>query len=383
MNVIKFVIHWYLTAQYASAFLHTRRKVIPPKTSLSILHATKTPIIVVGSIYEGLGAAMATCAQDVLLNSKVFERNSPVPPAQPIVFCNNIPDDGQNSKQKLSSETIASLQNAIMFLGQNHDGYQQILTDSVQLLSRIDNSKTPMMYTSIDFGTERGSRELQSLSMIKNILCSFIGLHLNTENLISQSNDERFIMSREQAELWGNKLQSILVDEGNLSSAAVTMDIRTHLAMLQSNTLPRCKGVLGERDVWAISDAMHTTNENGDGMLFEYNYNYNEPFGGCDPLMCPSMGYIVPCAGFSKTFTNKENGAYAAAYSATVGSGLDKLSSLCIATSIRSLFGSIGRPPVYSWKTIDEIVERSIEAGQSTRREDGVPRKMYKDFGYR
>ena len=75
--------------------------------------------------------------------------------------------------------------------------------------------------------------------------------------------------------------------------------------------------------------------------------------------------------------------AYAAAYSACVGSGLDNVSSICIASSVESLFMKLGRPPVYSWATIDKIVEHSIEAGKSIKKENGLPRKLYKEYGYK
>ena len=39
--------------------------------------------------------------------------------------------------------------------------------------------------------------------------------------------------------------------------------------------------------------------------------------------------------------------------------------------------------PSDSYKTIDDVMECIIRAEQSIRREDDLPRKMYKDLGYR
>lgn len=362
----------------SSAFKSNRtpRHLATHMTRSSNLDASKEPLVVVGSIYEALGASMAMCARDAMLHPHMLDRSSPVPPAQCIAFYNTC---GQK-EQRLPSETIASLQNALQFLGPNLESYEKILANSLQLLSRIDNAEKQMLYTSLDFGSEQGVAQMTSLSMVCKRF-EHVGLNLNT-NISSDSDDERFIMSREQADVWGNRLQSVL-DETN--KASITMDIRTHLAMLQSNSLPKLRiNGPSESDVWAIKDTirsgMHTSN---DGILFEYQYNYQDSYGGSDPLMCPSMGYVVTSSDTGNNFVKEWNDVYAAAYSANIGSGLDKLSSMCIATSIRSLFNRLGTTPPYSWKTIDHITKYTIQAGQSIQKENGLPRKMYKDFGYK
>ncbi|KAL7530779.1 hypothetical protein ACHAXR_003670 [Thalassiosira sp. AJA248-18] len=346
-------------------------------------------MVVVGNTNEALASAMAFCARDVISNNS--SRRSPVPPPQLIAFFNKqTPEQGSH---RLPSEAISSLQNAILFLGPSIDDYQQILANALQLLSRISKNDgtdygDPMLHTSIDFGTESGFKTMQSLSVCRNRF-SFLGLNLNTSKLADTGG---FLLSREKADDWGNKLQTLL--DGDQLSAAVTMDIRTHLAMLQANSLPRSRGVLGEKDIWAITDTikdgMHI--DNGDGMLLEYQFNYNDPFGGCDPLLCPSSGMILSSPTSAQIQAQSEaNDAYAAAYSAMIGSGMDPLSSICMATSVKAAFRELGMtngdgtfcPPSYSWNTIDLIAERSIKAGQSMRQEDGLARKLYKEFGYR
>ena len=87
-------------------------------------------------------------------------------------------------------------------------------------------------------------------SMTRNRF-SFVGLQVETD-LTPSTDDGRVILPWDDAEELGNKLQTLL-DGGSQSSltASVTMDIRTHLAMLQANSLPRSRGVLGTNsDVW-------------------------------------------------------------------------------------------------------------------------------------
>jgi len=361
-------------------------------------------MVVVGNTDEALAAAMALCTRDVLSNNsqKLEDRRSPIPPAQLIAFFNKETTTGQGSdqQQRLSSETVSSLQNALLFLGpsMDMDDYEKILAHALQLISRISQNGdgsdcygNPMLHTSIDFGCEQGSKTMQSLSITRNRF-SFLGLNLNTK--LSRPDDGKFLLSRESADEWGNKLHTLL--EGSQSSAAVTMDVRTHLAMLQANSIPKSRGVLGEKDVWAIrdtiQDGIHVVN--GDGMLLEYEYDYGDPFGGCDPLLRPSTGYIIPSptsSSHSFETISKANDAYAAAYSAMVGSGMDSLSSICIATSVKSVFTELGKidgdgifcPPSYTWSVIDQIAEYSLKARQNIQQEDGLSRKMYKELGYR
>ena len=351
----------------------------------------RSPLVVVGSYVEALAAAMSFCARDQLRSSNPSgdqqRLKSPIPPAQPIALFNQPP-----LEQKLSSDTISSLKNAIMFLGPSSlDNYEQVLANALQLLSRISD-EDPMLHTSINFGCDDGAKTMQSLYSTRDRF-SFMGLNLNTHT--SQPDDGRFILSRESADEWGNKLATLL--DGSQSSAAITMDIRTHLALLQANSIPRSRGVLGEeKDVWAIKGTIdggvHV--DNGDGMLMEYKFDNENLFGGCDPLLCPSTGSIIPSpisSGYIGTHQTVNNDAYAAAYSAVVGSGMDPLHGICVATSVKAVFQELGStdesgtfcPPAYTWSTIDGIVEYSLRALGSVQQEVGLPRKMYKEFGYR
>ena len=357
---------------------------------------TTCPLIIAGSTSECLGAAMAMCAKDELLNSRDDQSRPPVPPSQMIAFFNELGSDDRQ-QQALSSGTVSSIQNAIYFLGDSTDNTEQMLLHALQLTSRIaennDSSDgSPMLHTSLHFNDKS---KFEALSMTRNRF-SFMGLHVKA-NLTPSLDDGRIILPRDDAEELGNKLQTLLDDESqSSSSAACTMDIRTHLAMLQCNSLPRSRGMLGTNsDVWAMSDCIkdgiHAHNE--DSLLFEYNYDYSDPFGGCDPLLRAGNAYLISPS--SSEYVKEGNtqqvmDAFSAAYSALMGSGMDSVSSICIANSVKRAFHKLGRvdgtsyhPPPYNWNTIGLIVKYSRIASEQVATVNGLARKMYKEHGYR
>ena len=355
--------------------------------SIRALHAEKKHLtIVVGNEHAALGASMALCARGVLgeNSEELRERRQPVPPAQLVAFFNH------PAQQYLSSETIASLQNSLLFIGTSKDDYEQTLVHALMLPSRIENGDSygsPILLTSLD--SKEGSCTLESLFTARNRF-SFLGLNLNTK--LVESEDGRFILSREDAIDWGNKMQQLL--ERGQAPAAVTMDVATHLAMLQANSLPRSRGILGICDVWAVRDIIQNgmTVDNDYSMLLEYQYDYNDPFGGMDPLLRPSRGYIIPSPFLCNlNLLSQVNDAHAAAYSALRGCGMDPLSSICVATAVKATFAELGKfdtngvffPPTYTWDVIERIVGYSHKVMQNVLQEDGLPRKKYREFGYK
>ncbi len=335
---------------------------------------------------------MALCAKEELLdNGRDNERRSSVPPPQLIAFFNT-PSDGNDQQQKVSSDTVSSLQNAIYFLGESTDNTEQMLAQALQLTSRInryennDDSSSLIIHTSLHSDDKT---KFDALAMMRNRF-TFMGLHIKTALAASNLDDGRVILSRDDAEELGNKLQTLLDGESqSSSSAAVTMDIRTHLAMLQANSLPRSRGVLGTKDVdvWAISDCIkdgfHVDNE--DSLLLSYEYDYSDPYGGCDPLLRARNGYCVspnPSNNVHDAFSAKD--AFSAAYTLLMGAKIDPVSSLCIANGVKRVFSSHHHSsPPYSWKTIDQIVQYSRIASNSVAEVNGLARKMYKEYGYK
>ena len=357
---------------------------------------TSCPLIIAGSTSECLGAAMALCAKDELINSRDDQSRPPVPPSQMIAFFNEPSDNQEQQQRALSSVTVSSIQNSIYFLGESTENSEQMLSHALQLTSRINRSPdssgdSPMLHTSLH---SKDKSKFDALSMTRNRF-SFVGLQLHTN--LTPSDDGRITLPRDEAEELGNKLQTLLDGDSQFPlSAAVTMDIRTHLAMLQANSLPRSRGVLATNsDVWAMSDfikdGIHADNE--DSLLFEYNYDYSDPFGGCDPLLRAGNAYSISTSSseYIKEFNKKEViGAFSAAYTALMGSGMDPVSSICIANSVKRAFHKLGsfdgityQPPPYTWKTIDLIVELSRTASERVVTVNGLARKMYKEYGYK
>ncbi|EJK54402.1 hypothetical protein THAOC_25973 [Thalassiosira oceanica] len=350
---------------------------------------TTSAIVIVGGAHEAIAASLALAAKSVLVKDAraVDEQQSksPIPEAQRVAFFPAVSDDDSSSPQ-LTSNTISSLQNGLLFLGPTLEGYERVLANALQLMERIGET-SPMFHTSLEFADERAVAAFESIELARRRF-SFMGLNLKTVQ--SKESDGRRIMSRDTADDWGFRLSVLLADQQN---AAVTMDMRTHLALLQANSLPKTRGVLGERDFWAIRDAVQgglLVESPSGGVMFEYEYDYSDPFGGCDPLLRPSRGYSVEI-GSDENDTRHEmiNDSFAVAYSCSVGSGLDPLSSLCIANAVRSTFSTLGRevsgeyiPPSYSWRAVDRIVDYTLKARSSLKSEDGGPRRMYREFGY-
>ena len=136
--------------------------------------------------------------------------------------------------------------------------------------------------------------------------------------------------------------------------------------------------------------------DNEDSLLFEYNYDYSDPFGGCDPLLRAGNAYSISTSSskYIKELNKQEViGAFSAAYTALMGPGMDPVSSMCIANSVkrrRRVFHKLDRTggtsyqsPSYSWNTIDLIVEHSRTASERVITVNGLARKMYKEYGYR
>ena len=365
-------------------------------TRVGPLHAEqeKRPMIVIGNTNAALGAAMALCAQDVILqqesnNSQEFEKHAtPIPPTQLITFFNQ----KQQKKIHLSAETVASLQNAIYSIQSQETKKSAIpsANEYQEILDSMDQDKHPILHITLD--TIGGVEETtQSLSPNRNSL-SFLGFNIQTT--LADSDHGRLRLSRDDALEWGERLQNLL--EECQIPVSVTMDMATHLAMLQANSLPKSRGLLGENDVFAIRDGIQydTIIDNCDGALFEYQYDDKNSFGGRDPLICPSKGYLVPSPIVFNRRGNKSqmeaaNDAYAAAYTAMRGSGMDPVSSICVATGVKAVFVELGNidddmfcPPSYTWNVIERMVEYSRKCRQDVAQEDGVSRKKYKEFGY-
>ena len=386
---------------------------------------TKYPMLVVGTESAALGASMALCAREILLQPQ--QQRSEIPPAQLVAFCNSASSDDSSPSSSLSlslssnetsitsnktSTAGGDLQTALL-LGQyqtkpNNIGggpsvteYQQMFTDINGFFSSIyDNENDygkPILHTII------GTHSHGSLSPVvlldptvrNSVFFSGYDFYAPLSSDGSFGGSAKLMLERESAVQAGKMLERLLMDGDTKPFAAVTMDYPTHLSLLQSNTLPKTRGILGEytdNDYWVLRDTIFNglrIDDNGDGVLLEYSYDYANPFGGSDPLACPSMGYVLPSPlppdtqrSSSSNSLQPANEALAAAYTAMKGYGMDPVAALCIANSVRAVF--LDDPQVsYSWDTIDKIVSYSQTVRQGIQQEDGLPRKRYREFGYK
>ena len=396
---------------------HKRHLPTYTNTLTSLYAEKKYPVIVTGNAYAALGAAMALCTRD-LLRQSFGEERPPVPPAQLVALCQY--EYTGNDNTEISPLLESSLQDALLF-GQYDffsdsaaeeensaiNNYQQVFSNVNDFLGCIYADENeygkPIIHTKIGnnkHSNVSGSEKLLLNESIRNSI-SFLGLDIDMDFVrMDDVSDERTILSKDDAIEWGDKIQTILHD--GKTDAAVTMDISTHLAMLQANRLPKCKGALGQHDVWAIKgDIKEGLNiDTGDCMLFEYQYDYQNSFGGTDPLLCLSYGHMIDSSSIpaqSDHFNNQVNAndAYAAAFTALRGSGMDPISSLCVAASVKTLFWTfdsvgVGRGDcqfdntiAYTWDVIEKIAHYSHQGRLKIIHEDGTPRKKYKEFGYK
>ena len=95
------------------------------------------PVIIAGSTGDCLGAAMALCAKDELLNSREDRSRPSVPPSQMIAFFNELSDDQQ---QQQRSHSIIDTKCNLLFLDESTDDTEQLLSHALQLMSRINPS---------------------------------------------------------------------------------------------------------------------------------------------------------------------------------------------------------------------------------------------------
>ena len=173
----------------------------------------------------------------------------------------------------------------------------------------------------------------------------------------------------EVAQRCGCMLQEIVDAFGGRESQpsmAIMLDLPLHLSMLQANSLP--KSMSAHEDSFLCRDTQNT-------YLVDYQYNYNDPFGGTDPLLCPSREITISAAGNVKVGTG--NGfASAAAYTALRGNEVHKIPAACIASSVQAVIDEGTRHDVSRIAKLAEEVENAAI-------EQPVMRSRYIEFGYK
>jgi hypothetical protein len=204
----------------------------------------------------------------------------------------------------------------------------------------------------------RGKEDAQNLlqTNLQEITCLGIQVALSTGNQM---------VAPETAQNVGTLIQEIYY-HCETTPIAMTLDLPLYLAMLQANSLPKtekhnCFQVLCSEEI------VSTT----------YSYDWNNPFGGTDPLACGSSEYRYRVPG---SF-NKE--LVASAYTALMGYDLDAVSSAAISASLGTVVASGNSlTPEYNLETVEAIVDH-YQTNLQVIEDNGVLRQKYIEFGYK
>lgn len=196
---------------------------------------------------------------------------------------------------------------------------------------------------------------LQSKEMI-NASCLGVQLDVSTGTQM---------VPPETAHTVGNLIQEIF-NSYETTPIAISLDLPLHLALLRENSLPKtsrhnCFQVICPEE----------------SICVEYKYDWNNPFGGSDPLACGSSEYR-----FFNSSAGDAKGILAGAYTALIGYGLDTVSSAGIAASVGAVLASNPSMPDYSLETAQAILDH-YQTKLLVTEDNGVLRQKYIEFGYK
>ena len=377
-------------------------------------------MIVLGQEEAALGAALALAARDILRDQSSSSSSLVLPPSQPVALISisggtdTSNTEGESCKSQLDDALLFDVYPSAQF--PSEEEYQRIFSDIQCAHARDDDNlnangtSNPIIHFTM--GHPYAASSSAAITTILRILSndfnipshsSFLGFHLDTSQEMQLDNTlhdcERLILPKENAMQWGKILQNIL--DTASSPVGITMDLATHLSMLQANRLPRSKDILN--DAWAIFSTGTTVPSFTDdpqtvggssicsSMILEYLYDYDNPFGGLDPLLCLNKGCLIPSpiaeipmTEYSKGKIRKANEAHACAYTAMRGSGMDNITALCVANSVKVVFLEMSdNGPSYTWDIVERIADYSRLTRQNVLQEEGTSRKKYKEFGYK
>ncbi|KAL3926877.1 MAG: hypothetical protein SGBAC_013300 [Bacillariaceae sp.] len=153
----------------------------------------------------------------------------------------------------------------------------------------------------------------------------------------------------------------------------ISLDMPLHLAMLQANCLPKT------RTNRLLFHVLQNTKGGGcNSILAEYLYDWSNPFGGTDPLACPSREFCCSLP------DSKGNGSsIAGALTALLGLGLEPSDAMGDAQVVASSVFQ-GQYSDFEWKIgVQQFLASYSSYNVSIRNEDGLLRKEYIAFGYK
>ena len=327
------------------------------------LAAQKRPVVVVPSESKAasaaaLGAALALCIRDVLLQ-QTNEEDEETPPVQPVTLLTSA-----NATYEVLQDVCETIQ--IVNSENKHPSIEQYS----KALHCEDEMSKPILHVVLD----APDAALVTPQIRKSI--SFLGL----EPTVAQSG----LISPDRAQRIGSVLQEVLdfywyaqAREESTPPANIAWGWRLHLALLQANCLPKSP-------THGDSYMMFPDNVSYDNIMVivDYLYDYNNPFGGTDPLSCPTREVSIATDDWTTGRLDTGHAA-SAAYTACRGNGMGALNAACIASSVGTVLSrSIANETLYTWPTLEDAAYLCQKL-RVTARDEPVVRQMYMDFGYK
>lgn len=221
---------------------------------------------------------------------------------------------------------------------------------------------------------------------------SFVGLHI-----YCTGGDDNNI-SLDSAQSAGTALQQIISSlpsqqgtaaDSSPPMAVVSLDLELHLALLRLNALPK------DNDPAHGDSYQVFMPEDGSSLLVDYFYDHSNPFGGNDPLSCPSKQILIETPPTSPSL--QRNRQLAAAYTALRGqtsqtNNVPAAATSCaaIAASVATILGdddnvSSSSSSDVSWNMIERAAQLSnhIRDFGSKQQDPGFLRQQYIAYGYK
>lgn len=252
-------------------------------------------------------------------------------------------------------------------------------------LRRVNN-KPVILHIPIDTTTTNAAATAMTILEMLQQPPSFIGLHLYDGNNIDDDLDS--------AQSAGTALQGMLRDCCPNTACCVSLDLKLHLALLRINALPK-DAVHSNHH----GDSYHVLMPEGGSLLIDYQYDHGNPFGGADPLKCPTKAVLIETPPTSPSLQRSRH--LAAAYTAVRGQQQNQnnqvsttvLSAAIIAASVATILGdddnnggsSAAAASMTTWNMIQRTVQLSSHIRNFGIKEQvpGFMRQKYKEYGHK
>jgi hypothetical protein len=193
------------------------------------------------------------------------------------------------------------------------------------------------------------------------------------------------MVAPETAQSVGALLQEILYAYED-TRIAMTLDLPLHLALLQANVLPKTTHhnsfhvLCGPSSSSSGSSNSSSSSSTTESIVVEYCYDWNNPFGGTDPLACPSKEV---CLNTKRDYKERvSTQVQAGAYTALRGSDASIVDSVGIAASVAAILAEQSCLTEYSPDAIHDIVNHYLSRTKASE-DSGILRKKYIEFGYK